>query len=74
MGGIVVSAYCDRTGDALWSAIGQLLERFGGAECENYIRRCGYCQLGWFRSSDHFYENKYQDGFILVKINSIAIQ
>ena len=33
-----------RTVDALWSAIGQLLERFGSAECEHYIRHCGYCQ------------------------------
>ena len=35
-----------RTVDALWSAIGQLLERFGYAECEHYIRHCGYCQSG----------------------------
>lgn len=35
-----------RTVDALWSVIGQLLDRFGRAECEHYIRHCGYCQSG----------------------------
>ena len=35
-----------RTVEALWSAIGQLLDRFGSAECERYIRHCGYCQSG----------------------------
>lgn len=32
-----------RTVDALWRAIGCLLERFGSDECERYIRHCGYC-------------------------------
>ncbi len=35
-----------RTVDALWSVIGELLDRFGSAECERYIRHCGYCQSG----------------------------
>ena len=35
-----------RTVDALWSTIGELLERFGSAECERYIRHCGYCGSG----------------------------
>ncbi len=35
-----------RTVDALWCAIGSLLDRFGRAECERYIRHCGYCQSG----------------------------
>ena len=35
-----------RTLEALWTAIGSLLERFGLDECKNYIRHCGYCQSG----------------------------
>ncbi|GAB3467327.1 hypothetical protein GCM10027398_14590 [Azotobacter salinestris] len=35
-----------RTVDALWSAIGTLLERFPAAECERYIRHYGYGQSG----------------------------
>ena len=35
-----------RTVDALWSAIGELLDRFDGAECERYIHHCGYCGSG----------------------------
>ena len=35
-----------RTVDALWNAIGSLLDRFEPAECERYIRHCGYCQSG----------------------------
>jgi transposase len=35
-----------RTVDALWSAIGSLLDRFSMTECEHYIRRCGYCRSG----------------------------
>ena len=34
-----------RTVDALWSAIGELLDRFSSAECERYIH-CGYCGSG----------------------------
>jgi transposase len=33
---------CARTRDALWSAIGQLLDRFGPEECANYLANCGY--------------------------------
>ena len=35
-----------RTLEALWSAIGSLLDRFPADECERYIRHCGYCQSG----------------------------
>ena len=35
-----------RTLEALWSAIGSLLDRFPPDECERYIRHCGYCQSG----------------------------
>ncbi|WP_196868320.1 IS630 family transposase [Polaromonas sp. CG_9.11] len=35
-----------RTLEALWSAVGTLLDLFGPSECERYIRHCGYCQLG----------------------------
>jgi len=35
-----------RTLEALWSAIGSLLDRFALDECERYIRHCGYCQSG----------------------------
>jgi hypothetical protein len=31
-----------RTVDALWQAIGQLLEQFSADECANYLRHCGY--------------------------------
>jgi transposase len=31
-----------RTKDALWSAIGELLDAFKADECQNYIRNCGY--------------------------------
>ncbi|SER78238.1 DDE superfamily endonuclease [Azotobacter beijerinckii] len=35
-----------RTVDTLWSTIGALLERFPPAECERYIRHCGYGRSG----------------------------
>ena len=35
-----------RTADTLWSIIGELLDRFACAECEHYIRHCGYCGSG----------------------------
>ncbi len=35
-----------RTVEALWTTIGSLLDQFSSAECENYIRHCGYCQSG----------------------------
>jgi hypothetical protein len=31
-----------RTVDALWSAIGKLLNQFAADECANYLRHCGY--------------------------------
>lgn len=33
-----------RTVDALWTAIGMLLEQFPATECERYIRHAGYGQ------------------------------
>ena len=35
-----------RTVDALWDAIGRLMDRFGPDECARYIRHCGYAQSG----------------------------
>lgn len=35
-----------RTVETLWSEMGALLERFGAAECEHYIRHSGYGQSG----------------------------
>jgi transposase len=35
-----------RTIDALWHAIGQLLDQFTPAECANYLRHCGYAHSG----------------------------
>jgi transposase len=32
----------ERTVDALWNRIGQLLDRFTSAECRSYFRHCGY--------------------------------
>ena len=31
-----------RTKEALWSAIGDLLDAFSESECRNYLRNCGY--------------------------------
>jgi len=31
-----------RTVDALWNALGSLLNRFTPTECTNYLRHCGY--------------------------------
>ena len=36
----------ERTVDALWSAIGCLLQRFTPNECANYLRHCGYTHSG----------------------------
>lgn len=35
-----------RTVDALWSRIGTALDQFSAAECEHYIRHCGYGRSG----------------------------
>ena len=35
-----------RTVEALWTAVGSLMDRFSLGECENYIRHCGYPQSG----------------------------
>jgi transposase len=32
----------ERTVDALWNRIGQLLDAFPPAQCRNYFRHCGY--------------------------------
>jgi hypothetical protein len=29
-------------GEALWTTIGELLDAFSTAECQNYIKNCGY--------------------------------
>ena len=35
-----------RTVDALWNAVGRLLNNFTAAECANYLRHCGYPHSG----------------------------
>ena len=35
-----------RSVEELWTTIGKLLERFGPAECANYIRHCGFAHPG----------------------------
>ncbi len=35
-----------RTVDALWQAIGQLLNQFDPTECARYLRHCGYAHPG----------------------------
>ena len=35
-----------RTVDALWDAIGKLLNRFTSTECASYLRHCGYAHPG----------------------------
>ena len=35
-----------RTLEALWSAIGSLMDQFSSSGCERYIRHCGYCKSG----------------------------
>jgi putative transposase len=34
-----------RTVDALWAAIGRLIDQITPAECANYIRHCGYASV-----------------------------
>jgi transposase len=34
-----------RSRESLWNTIGQSLDRFGPAECRNYLRHCGYRQI-----------------------------
>ena len=38
----LLRATAARTRDAVWDAIGQLLDRFSPAECRNYIENSGY--------------------------------
>ena len=35
-----------RSRESLWNSIGQNLNRFGADECRNYLRHCGYGQVG----------------------------
>ncbi len=42
----LLRAEAARTVDALWDAIGRLLDRFGPDECARYIRHCDYAQSG----------------------------
>jgi hypothetical protein len=39
-------AEAPRTLEALWSAVGRLLERFAHAECANYLAHDGYRNSG----------------------------
>ena len=34
-----------RSREALWNTIGHSLNRFSPAECQNYLRHCGYGQV-----------------------------
>jgi transposase len=38
----LLRSMAERTVDALWSRLGQLLDRFPPHECGNYLRHCGY--------------------------------
>jgi putative transposase len=38
----VMRKVAERTVDASWKRIGQLLDRFSPAECANYLRNSGY--------------------------------
>jgi transposase len=40
-----------RTTEALWAAVGRLLDRFPPHECARYLARCGYGRSGCFRSN-----------------------
>jgi transposase len=40
----LLRAAAARTVEQLWTAIGQLLERFSADECANYLANCGYVQ------------------------------
>ena len=35
-----------RSRESLWNSIGQSLHRFAADECRNYLRHCGYGQVG----------------------------
>lgn len=38
----LLRTYAERTKEALWNRIGTLLGDFSPAECQNFIRHCGY--------------------------------
>lgn len=40
----LLRAAAHRTVDALWAALGRLLDHFSPAECANYLRHAGYFQ------------------------------
>ena len=42
----LLCAEAPRTLEALWSAVGRLLERFTPAECANYLAHDGYRNSG----------------------------
>jgi transposase len=42
----LLRAAAERTVDALWSAIGRLLQQFTPHECANFLRHCGYSHSG----------------------------
>jgi transposase len=35
-----------RSRESLWNTIGRSLDRFSPTECRNYLRHCGYGQVG----------------------------
>ena len=47
----LLRAEAQRTVEALWSAVGRLLDRFTSAECANYLAHAGYRYSGQKRSS-----------------------
>ena len=40
----LLRAAAERSVEALWSTIGNVLDRFSPAECANYLANDGYCQ------------------------------
>jgi transposase len=42
----LLRAEAQRTVEALWSAVGRLLDRFTSAECANYLAHAGYRYSG----------------------------
>ena len=42
----LLRAAAERTVDALWAAIGRLLQQFTPHECANFLRHCGYSHSG----------------------------
>lgn len=38
----LVRSAAERTVEGLWTLLGRLLDRYAPAECQNYLRHCGY--------------------------------